>query len=118
MLRACRQRRITGPAERRLCETMLSRGRDQGLLTAPGRQRTDSTPGLAAVQPLNRLECVGETLRPALHGRATAAPDGLRSWGPAVWLGRDRQRWADARLPPEPSAREALAEHIGTDGRP
>jgi transposase len=92
--------------------------RDQGLLTATGRQRPDATPVLAAVQTRNRLECVGETRRHALHVLATAAPDWLRSWGPAVWVARDRQRFAASRLPPEKSAREALAEPRGTDGRP
>jgi transposase len=112
-----RQRLITGHAERLLFETMLTLLRDQGLLNATGRQRTDSTHVLAAVQTLNRLECVGETLRHALNVLATAAPDWLRSWVPAVWFDRYRQRFAEYRLPPEKSARYALAEQIGTDGR-
>jgi transposase len=70
-----RQRLITGHAELLLVETMLTLGRAQGLLKAKGRQRTDSTHVLAAIQTLNRLECVGETLRHALNVLATAAPD-------------------------------------------
>jgi transposase len=112
-----RQRLLTGHAELLLCETMLTRFREQGWLKAQGRQRTDSTHGLAAIQTLNRLECLGETLRHALNGLATGAPDWLQSWGPAVWFERSRQRCADYRLPPEKPARDTLATQIGREGR-
>jgi transposase len=112
-----RQRLITGHAELLLFETMLTRFREQGLLKAKGRQRTDSTHVLAAIPTLNRLECVGETLRHALNVLATAAPDWLQSWVPAVWFDRYSQRVADYRLPPDKPARYALAEQMGTDGR-
>jgi transposase len=112
-----RQRLITGHAELLLFETMLTRFREQGLLKAKGRQRTDSTHVLAAIPTLNRLECVGETLRHALNVLATAAPDWLQSWVPAVWFDRYSQRFADYRLPPDKPARYALAEQMGTDGR-
>jgi transposase len=48
---------------------------------------------------------------------ATVASDWLQAWVPAVWFDRDRQRFADYRLPPDKPARSALAEQIGTDGR-
>ena len=112
-----RQRLITGQAELLLFETMLTRFRTQGLLKAKGRQRTDSTHVLAAIQTLNRLECIGETLRQALNVLATVAPDWRQAWVPAVWFDRYRQRFADYRLPPDKPARYALAEQIGTDGR-
>jgi transposase len=112
-----RQRLITGHAELLLLETMLTLLREQGFLKAKGRQRTDSTHVLAAIQTLNRLECVGETLRHALNVLATAAPDGLQSWGPAAWFERYRRRFAEYRLPTERPARYALAEQMGTDGR-
>jgi transposase len=118
VLSAFRQRLSTGNAERLLFETMLARFREQGLLKAKGRQRTDSTQVLAAIQTLNRLECIGETLRHALNVLATVAPDWLQSWVPRVWFDRYRQRCADYRLPPEKPARYTLAEPIGTDGRP
>jgi transposase len=117
VLRAFRQRLITGHAERLLCETMVTRFREQGRRNAKGRQRTDAPPVLAAIQTLNRLACVGDTLRQALNVLATAAPDWLQSWGPAVWVARSRQRVADDRLPPEKPARDALAEPMGTAGR-
>jgi transposase len=112
-----RQRLITGHAELLLFETMLTLFREQGLLKAKGRQRTDSTHVLAAIQTLNRLECVGETLRHALNVLATAASDWLQSWVPTVWFARYGQRFAEYRLPPDKPARYALAEQIGTDGR-
>jgi transposase len=111
-----RQRLIAGNAELLLFETMLTLFRAQGLLKAKGRQRTDSTHLLAAVQTLNRLECVGETLRQALNSLATAAPDWLQSWVPTLWFDRYSRRFAEYRLPSGVPARSALAEQIGADG--
>ena len=88
MLSECRQRLSTGHAALLLVETMLTRFRAQGLRKAKGRQRTDSPHVLAAIQTLNRLECVGETLRQALTVLATAAPAWLHSWVPATWFDR------------------------------
>src|SRR6185437_2159362 len=53
-----RSRLIEGGAERLLLDTLLQHLRDQGLVKAKGRQRTDSTHVLAAVRGLNRLERV------------------------------------------------------------
>ena len=115
---AFRPRLITGPAERRLVETMWTRFREQQCLQAKGRPRPDSTPVWAAIETLHRLGCVGDTRRPALHGLATAAPAGRHSWLPAVGFDRDRRRLAASRLAPERPARDALAEPMGTDGHP
>jgi transposase len=112
-----RTRLITGNAELLVFETMLTLFRDQGLIKAKGRQRTDSTHVLAAIQTLNRLECVGETLRQALNALAVTAPDWLRSWVPADWFDRYSRRFAEYRLPAAKNARYALAEQIGADGR-
>ena len=85
-----RSRLIKGGAERQLLDTLLQRLRDQGLVKAKGRQRTDSTHVLAAVRGLNRLERVGETARAALNelaviaGAMSASPPRMR----AVWAGR------------------------------
>jgi len=111
-----RQRLIAGQAELLLFETMLTRFREHGLIKAKGRQRTDSTHVLAAIQVLNRLECVGETLRQALNVLATVAPDWLQSWVPAAWFDRYSRRFAEYRLPAEKPARYVLAEQIGVDG--
>jgi transposase len=112
-----RKRLITGQAELLLFETMLTLFREQGLLKAKGRQRTDSTHVLAAIQVLNRLESLGETLRHALNVLATSAPDWLQSWVPAEWFERYSRRFAEYRLPAEKPARSELAEQIGSDGR-
>ena len=112
-----RSRLIAGNAELLLFETMLNLFRDQGLLKAKGRQRTDATHVLAAVQSLNRLECVGETLRSTLNTLAAVAPDWLRAWVPAVWFDRYSRRFEEYRLPSSRPARYALAEQIGADGR-
>ncbi len=112
-----RTRLIQGQAEHLLFETMLTLFREQGLIKARGRQRTDSTHVLAAIQTLNRLECGGETVRHALNVLATAAPDWLRSWVPAVWFDRYGRRFEEYRLPPAKPARYALAEQIGADGQ-
>jgi transposase len=112
-----RTRLIVGNAEYILFEAMLTLFREHGLVKARGRQRTDATHVLAAIHVLNRLECVGETLRHALNTLATIAPDWLRSWVPTEWFDRYGRRFEEYRLPPGKSERYALAEEIGADGR-
>lgn len=111
-----RERLIVGAAEALLLESMLSLLRDQGLLKARGKQRTDSTHVLAAVRILNRLECVGETLRQALNELARQAPNWVRGQVPREWFDRYSRRIEDYRLPTGKAERQALAELIGTDG--
>lgn len=111
-----RGRVVAGGAERVLLDAMLARFRELGLLTAGGRQRTDSTHVLAAVRGLTRLEGVGETLRHALNSLAGAAPDWLRSRLDPAWVERYGPRLQDERLPQATTARQALAEQIGADG--
>jgi hypothetical protein len=48
------------------------------LLKARGKQRTNTTHVLAANCIIDRLECVGETLRAALNCPATAVPAWLK----------------------------------------
>jgi transposase len=111
-----RARLIGGRAEVLLFEAMLTRLGGAGLLRARGRQRTDSTHVLASIRMLNRLECVGETLRRALNALAVVAPDWLRGWVPAPWFDRYGRRFEEYRLPPGRAERYALAETIGPDG--
>jgi transposase len=111
-----RKRLIAGNAELLLFETMLTLFRQQGLIKAKGRARTDSTHVLAAIHVLNRLECVGETLRQALNRLAAAAPEWLQSWVPAAWFDRYSRPFAEYRLPADKPKRYALAEQIGADG--
>jgi transposase len=111
-----RDRLLAGNAEAQLFDAMLLLFRQQGLLKAKGRQRTDSTHILGAIQVLNRLECVGETLRAALNTLATVAPEWLQAWAPSPWFDRYSRRFQDYRLPSEKTERYALAEQIGADG--
>ncbi len=111
-----RSRLVEGSAELVLFETLLTGLRAKGLLKARGRQRTDSTHVLAAIQTLNRLECVGETMRQALNALAMAAPDWLQAWVPVDWYERYGRRFEEFRLPPGRPERYALAEIIGANG--
>jgi transposase len=111
-----RDRLIAGGAEMQLFEAMLSCLRDKGLLKGRGRMRTDSTHILAAVRTLNRLECIGETLRHALNTLARVEPDWLQSWVPSDWYDRYSRRFEEYRLPKSRAERYALGEQIGRDG--
>ncbi len=112
-----RTRLIAGGAEALLFETLLTHLRAQSLVKPRGRQRTDSTHVLAAIHVLNRLECIGETLRHALNTLATVAPDWLRARVPPAWADRYGRRFEDYRLPDGKKERYALAGEIGADGR-
>ena len=111
-----RSRLIAGHAEQLLLDTMLTLFRDQGLLKPRGKQRTDSTHVLAAIHGLNRLECVGETLRQALNSLAVVAPDWLRAQVTTDWFDRYGPRVDNYRLPKTDRERQAVAEVMGTDG--
>jgi len=58
-----RGRLVAGGLEEQLLDTLLVLCREHKLLSARGRQRTDSTHVLGAVRSLNRLACVTETMR-------------------------------------------------------
>ena len=77
-----RARLVAGGAEQRLFEQIRCLFTEQGLVKGKGRQRTDATHVLAAIQVLNRLEWIEETLRHALNRLATADPAWLKSWVP------------------------------------
>jgi len=111
-----RTRLLAGQAEQGLFDTVLTCLRERGLLKARGRQRTDSTQGLAAIRTLNRLACVAETLRHALNDLAAVAPDWLRAQITPEWCDRYRQRVEEYRLPTDKEERQRLAETIGRDG--
>lgn len=112
-----RARLVAGGAEQRLFEQMLLLFKDQGLVKGKGRQRTDATHILAAIHVLNRIECIGETVRHALNVVASTAPDWLRAWVPVAWYSRYGQRIEEYRLPDAKAARYALPEAWGADGR-
>lgn len=111
-----RTRLVTGEAEHVLLDALLTRFQACGLLKAGGRARTDSTHVVAAIRALNRLECVGETLRAALNDLAIVAPEWLRHQVTAEWCERYGPRIEASRLPKGETQRYAYAEQIGTDG--
>ncbi len=111
-----RSRLIEGHAEHLLFETMLTCFKQRGLIKAGGRQRTDATHVLAAVRAINRVVCVGETMRAALNTLAEVAPEWLSSFAPDEWYERYAHRVEEYRLPKEQAKRTALVETIGADG--
>lgn len=111
-----RDRVIAGGAEHQLLDDMLERFKGRGLLKARGRQRTDSTHILASIRRLNRLECMGETLRAALNALAVVVPDWLREQVTPEWFERYGARFEQYRLPQGKAERQRLAEAIGADG--
>jgi transposase len=100
----------------RLLELLLARLREQGLLRAGGRQRTDATHVHMAVRDLHRLEQVIETLRAALEALAVVAPAWLGGLIPREWTRRYGQRGDDWRLPKAEQARIERAIQVGQDG--
>jgi transposase len=111
-----RARLLDGEAEQQLLDALIARCKETGLLKAGGRARTDSTRVLAAIRVLNRLACVGETLRAALNDLAVVAPDWLRARADPDWFDRYGARCEAYRLPKGEAERRALAETIGRDG--
>ena len=100
-----------------LFERIVSLLAAQGHLKARGKQRTDSTHILAQVQDLNRLECVGETLRYALNQLAEQQGEWLQAHVPSAWYDRYAARIASSRLPKSQPKRDAWAQQVGTDGQ-
>jgi len=98
----------------RLLARVLDAAREDGLLKARGRQRTDSTHVLAAIRSLNRLELVAETLRAALND--IAAPDWLRVFAPPDWHERYDKRVEERRMPEVGPKRDAYVVQVGADG--
>ncbi len=112
-----RSRLLTGEAEHRLFEGLLTHFKARGWLTQRQRQRTDSTHILAAVRSLNRLELVGRTLQHALHTLALVSPDWLLTQIDPECFERYSRPLDEYRLPKEKAERLALAEQIGKDGQ-
>lgn len=111
-----RDRIIEGGVEQRLLDDMLEKFKARGWVKARGKQRTDSTHVLAAIRQLNRLECVGETMRRVLNDLAAVAPEWLVGQVTADWFDLYGPRFEQYRLPKEKTDRQALAERIGADG--
>jgi transposase len=111
-----RERVLEGGVERQLLDVLLERLKARELIKERGKQRTDSTYVVTTVRQLNRLECVGETLRHALNSLAVANPQWLREKVAPEWFERYAHRFEQGRLPDKKSERDALGETIGRDG--
>lgn len=111
-----RARLIAGAAEQLLLDRHLAACAARGLLTARGRQRTDSTHVLGALRVLSRLECVAETLRCALEAIAVEVPGWLQAFAPPEWFDRYGRRIEEYRLPRGNAERQAFAAAVGIDG--
>jgi transposase len=111
-----RARLVEARQEETLLKSVLELCQERGWLKARGKQRTDSTHVLAAIRTINRLECVGETLRAALNSLAAVVPEWLRGWAPTEWYERYASRVEDYHLPKEVTKRQAMADQIGEDG--
>ncbi|WP_176737983.1 transposase [Micromonospora inyonensis] len=103
--------------EHLVLDALLTRLAEAGLLSAGGKQRTDSTHVAAAVAALNRLELVGESIRAALEALAAAHPQWLagRICVPdfADRYGSPMTGW---RPPVSQAKRDALAIVYARDG--
>jgi transposase len=111
-----RDRILAGGLGQSLLDQVLERFRERGLLKERGKQRTDSTHIQAAVRNLNRLECVGETMRHILNSLAETAPQWLKARAPHAWYELYGPRFTQYRLPKTKSEREKLTIQIGRDG--
>src|SRR5260370_31232021 len=110
-----RGRLLAGGGGQLLFDALLVHAKSRGWLKARGRQRTDSTHVLAAIQTLSRLECVAETLRSALNVLSATIPEVVQAQVPPEWYERYATRSQDYRLPPSRDERHDLAEMIGQD---
>lgn len=111
-----RDRLIMGGQEAELLDIMLQQCRQQGLVKARGQQRTDSTAVLANIRRLNRLSCVGETMRRVLNDISAIAPEWLLVQVSRDWFDRYGPRFDGYRLPKKKSEQEELRQTIGVDG--
>ena len=95
-------------------DALLARLAAGGLVKAGGKQRTDSTHVVAA---LNRLELAGESVRAALEALAAAHPDWLEQRiCVADWARRYGTPMTSWRPPQSEAKREELAIACARDG--
>jgi transposase len=110
-----RARLIEAGASEVLLEPILRVCREQGFLSAGGKQRSDSTAVLAAVRRLSSLESVGESMRAALNALCQQDEEWVLCVLDAGWLDRYVHRFELARFPKEESERKRLREQVGAD---
>ena len=95
---------------------MLKKCKERKWLKAKGRQRTDSTHVLGWIRAINRVVCVGETMRAALNTLAVVATEWLKKHSDPEWVKRYGRRVEDSFLPKSKEKRVAYAQQVGQDG--
>jgi len=110
-----RTRLVAGNAETTLFDKLLGWCRQEKILKARGKQRTDSTHILAAVRGINRLECVIDVMRNALNALAKESPEWLNQFFQEEWLNRYSPRAINVRIPHSAIGRQEFAETVGRD---
>jgi transposase len=111
-----RDRLIAKGREAELLDNMLGQWREQGLVKARGQQRTDSTLVLANIRQLNRLSCVGETMRRVLNDISVVAPEWLLAQVSRDWFDRYGPRFDGYRIPKKKGEQAELRLTMGGDG--
>jgi transposase len=102
--------------ERVALDALLERLKEEGLVRAGGKQRTDSTGVIAAVAALNRLELAGESMRAALDALAAAHPAWTQGVLDASWMRRYGTPVTSWRPPLTEKKRNELAIAYAIDG--
>ena len=96
-----------------ICSTNFPK---KATFAAGGKQRTDSTHVLAAIRKLNRVECVGETMRKTLNDIATVAGEWLLEQITPDWFDLYGPHEDQTRLPQSKREQAQLQLRIGHDG--
>jgi len=102
--------------ERVLFDALLERLKEECLVRAGGKQRTDSTGVTAAVAALNRLELAGESVRAAVEALAAAHPAWTAGVLDASWMRRYGTPVTSWRPPMTQKKRDELAIAYAEDG--
>jgi IS5 family transposase len=109
-----RQRLLEHGQERLVFERVLQWVQRHGLIRKRGKQRTDSSHLLGAVERMSRLELTWETLRVALRELHRAAPTWYEQTIPAAFHDAYHERQSDWRLTKD-EVQQAL-QQAGADG--
>ena len=110
--------RVTGHGlEEAVLDALLAKLEAEGLVSARGKQRTDSTHVIAAVRALHAIELAGESVRAALEALAAASPDWLADrFCVSDWARRYGARIDSWRLPAGKRERDELIIEYARDG--
>src|SRR5262245_56568941 len=85
LLHDFRQRLLTHETAHWLVDTFLTVCNARVWLKVRGTQRTDSTPVLAAIRTLHRLEWLLEAMHWALNRLSDGVPTRVQQYVPPVW---------------------------------